>query len=186
MGVETRKNIHAPKSLYLINRDFQFRFAGAALLVGTVTTVLTLFVILFPLYQFKILKIANFLPTPIMAVMLIAVLLNAGVVWISGIFVTHKVAGPVFSMTRQFRRVGQGKWFGRMGLRKGDELKFLVRNFNDMLEQMEKVGGADYMKISKILDLLEDGTQEKGERIEQAVTELKSYEQTLQKRFNLP
>ena len=46
--------------IYLINRDFQLRYTGAAVAVGILSTVFTSFIVLFPLYQFEILKIAQF------------------------------------------------------------------------------------------------------------------------------
>ncbi|MCX6129316.1 MAG: hypothetical protein NTX25_09680, partial [Proteobacteria bacterium] len=55
--------------LILINRDFQFRYTGAAVLVGLLSTTLTCSVILYPLYQFEILRIPRFLPWPILIVM---------------------------------------------------------------------------------------------------------------------
>lgn len=39
-----------------------------------------------------------------------------------GIYVTHKVAGPIFKMTGQVRSIGEGDWRVPWPLRKGDEL----------------------------------------------------------------
>jgi nitrogen fixation/metabolism regulation signal transduction histidine kinase len=44
------------------------------------------------------------------------------VLGVLGIFVTHKVAGPIFKMTRQIRELGEGRWRMPDKLRKGDEL----------------------------------------------------------------
>lgn len=43
-------------------------------------------------------------------------------VGLAGIIVTHKVAGPIFKMTRQLEQLGEGRWTVPAPLRKGDEL----------------------------------------------------------------
>ena len=42
---------------------------------------------------------------------------------LAGIVITHKVAGPIFKMTRQIRELGEGNWRIPAPLRKGDELR---------------------------------------------------------------
>ena len=50
-------------------------------------------------------------------------------VGLMGIVVTHKVAGPVFKMTRQLERLGDGSWEVPHPLRKGDELEDFFATF---------------------------------------------------------
>ncbi len=55
-----------------------------------------------------------------------------------GIYVTHKVAGPVFKMKLLLRQVGSGKLnFETGGLRKGDELQDFFEEFQDMVEKLK-------------------------------------------------
>ena len=57
---------------------------------------------------------------------------------ILGIYVTHKVAGPVYKMKLLLRQVGSGKlnfWTGT--LRKGDELQDFFEEFQDMVEKLK-------------------------------------------------
>ena len=55
-----------------------------------------------------------------------------------GIFITHKVAGPVYKMKRLLREVGEGKLnFPRGGLRKGDELQHFFDAFLKMADQLK-------------------------------------------------
>ena len=69
--------VKRPKQrLYLINRDFQLRYAWAVIWIGLLSTVVTSTVILIPLYEFQILRIPKFLPAPILLAMLLAVVLN--------------------------------------------------------------------------------------------------------------
>src|SRR5690606_16831016 len=59
--------------------------------------------------------------TMLLALFVLLALLAVGV-GVAGIVVTHKVAGPIFKMTRQIRALGEGRWRVPDPLRKGDEL----------------------------------------------------------------
>lgn len=55
-----------------------------------------------------------------------------------GIFITHKVAGPIYKMKRLLKEVGDGKLsFPRGGLRKGDELQHFFDAFLKMADQLK-------------------------------------------------
>ena len=55
-----------------------------------------------------------------------------------GIYITHKVAGPVYKMKLLLKQVGQGKLnFPRGGLRKGDELQHFFDAFLKMTDDLK-------------------------------------------------
>ena len=55
-----------------------------------------------------------------------------------GIYITHKIAGPVFKMKNLLKQVGQGKLnFPRYGLRKGDELQHFFDVFLKMTDDLK-------------------------------------------------
>jgi hypothetical protein len=55
-----------------------------------------------------------------------------------GIYITHKIAGPVYKMKRLLKEVGQGKLsFPRGGLRKGDELQHFFDEFLKMADALK-------------------------------------------------
>jgi hypothetical protein len=55
-----------------------------------------------------------------------------------GIYITHKIAGPVFKMKMLLKQVGQGKLnFPRRGLRKGDELQHFFDEFLKMADDLK-------------------------------------------------
>ena len=126
------------KRLYLVNRDFQFRYINLAVFVGVVSTVLTTSVILIPLYQFEILRIPRFLPWPILLSMMVAVMVNISLVAFVGLFVTHRIAGPIYAMVRSLREIEEGRITGPMRIRESDDLKYLVRSFNGMVDGLRK------------------------------------------------
>lgn len=170
--------------LILINRDFQFRYTGAAVLVGLLSTVLTTSVILYPLFQFEILRIPRFLPWPILGVMVMAALLNVLLVGFMGILITHRLAGPMYSLVRQFRRVEEGRWYGQMKIREGDDMRYVVRNFNAMLDAINTQTQMDFEKLRHVRELLVSTGMNEGERIAKALLELKSVDEKMRERLH--
>lgn len=140
------------KRMFLVNRDFQLRYTSAAVIVGIISTLLTACIVLIPLFIFEILRLPRFLPVPILLVMALACLMNISIVGLMGVFITHKVAGPMFSLVRFFRRVEAGMWFGEMRTRPDDDLAYLVRNFNEMLSGIRRCSHADLELVNNALD----------------------------------
>lgn len=120
------------KQLILINRDLQFRYTRIALFIGLISTILCTVVILAPLYQFEILRIPKFLPMPILSAMVLALVINMGCVVMMMIIITHRIAGPIFALSREFAEVSQGIFGRKLYSRKADDLQYLVRSFNEM------------------------------------------------------
>ncbi len=148
-------NLKVKKRIYLVNRDFQLRYTGAAMVVGAFSSILTIVVILFPLYQFEILRIPRFLPTPILASMLLAVLVNVIFVGMITVMVTHRIAGPMYGLLRYIRRIQTGKYQAYAKTRDGDELGFIFRNFNDMVSSLIRSARKDIHFLKEIRDELE-------------------------------
>ncbi len=57
-------------------------------------------------------------------------------VFVAGIIVTHKVAGPIYKMKRQLREVGEGHLRIPGKLRKGDELVAFFDTFEQMVRSL--------------------------------------------------
>lgn len=170
--------------LVLINRDFQLRYTGAAVLVGILSTVLTSTLILYPLYKFEILRIPVFLPLPIISVMALAALLNVLLVGFMGILLTHRVAGPMYSLVRQFRRVEDGRWYGQMRIREGDDLRYVVRNFNAMLDAINKQCHMDSDKLRQMREVLVSAELSESEKVSRTLIELKNLDGRIRHRLN--
>lgn len=144
------------KRIILVNRDFQFRYTRAGVAIGIVSTVLTSVVILYPLYLFKILVIAQFLPTPILAGMAAAALINIAMLVLFGILISHRVAGPMFSMVRHFRKIANGHWRTQMRTRPGDDLQFVIRNLNDLSAGLVETAEKDLALIDQAINVSAD------------------------------
>jgi len=57
---------------------------------------------------------------------------------IAGIFITHKLAGPAYSMNRQLREIIKGNRSKRIVIRKTDAFTDLAQNINLLLDQIEE------------------------------------------------
>lgn len=68
-----------------------------------------------------------------LAIALVMLSLGMGAV---GIVFTHKVAGPIFKMTRQLKRLGDGDMRVPEPLRKGDELTAFFGTFRETVERL--------------------------------------------------
>ncbi len=153
------------KKLYLINRDFQLRYTKVAVIVGFCSTMLTLFLVLFPLFQFQIIRFPNFLPAPFLWAIALAALLNFAIVATMGILVTHRIAGPMFSLVRQFRRITDGRFDSHLKVRDGDDLKYVVRNFNEMVDQLESQTRHDLKLLDELIQSLAGDQLAKAQRL---------------------
>lgn len=182
--MEAKIKASSKHRIVVVNRDFQFRYTGAAVLVGLLSTILTTTLILFPLYQFEILRIPQFLPLPILSVMGTAALLNMGLVAFMGILLTHRIAGPMYSLVRQFRRVEEGRWYGQMKVREGDDLKYLVRNFNAMLDSINRQTHLDFEKLRQLRSLLVSSEWSDAEKVSRALLEIKTLDERFRSRLN--
>jgi methyl-accepting chemotaxis protein len=148
----TDRELPTSKRLLLVNRDFQFRYTRASVAVGIVSTVLTATVILYPLFLFKILVIPQFLPPPILMGMVAAALVNIAMLIIFGILISHKIAGPMFSLVRHIRRLASGNWRTEIRMRPGDELHLIVRNLNDLSLSLVQAVEKDLESIGRLLE----------------------------------
>lgn len=138
------------KKLILINRDLQFRFAGAGLIASLVASLIMAVLILYPLFSFKILTSIYFLPWPVMVGVVFAILINMIVQLIFGIILTHRIAGPMYGMIRTIRQIGAGRWSAQVKLRDQDELQMIGRHLNEMSEQLIKAGNDDVRRIEQV------------------------------------
>lgn len=168
MGYWGKKN----KRILLVNRDFQLRYARVAFLIGFITTLLTAFVILYPLYIFEILRVPRFLPFPILATMAVTILINVGALASMGILMTHRIAGPMHSLFREIRQVGRGNFCIELKSRPSDEFSYVFRNFNEMAESLKKMTAYDLALVDQIIAGVHKGVSK--EEIERDLTDLRN------------
>ena len=77
-----------------------------------------------------------------------------------GIYFTHKVAGPVFKMTRLLGQVGGGNLRVEARLRRGDELKAFFDAFTQMVSGLRDFERRQLVDIETAVKALERGDKE--------------------------
>lgn len=126
-----------------------------ALAVGLGSTIVTLAVVLIPLFQLQIIRFPNFLPTPFLIGMILAAGSNFLTVAGMSIFITHRIAGPMFSMVRYLHLVKERNAKVPLRVRENDDLRFLVRNINDFFGYLNTLCLEDKGSIEEALRLIQ-------------------------------
>lgn len=135
-----------------------------------------------------------------------ALLLLHGTVWPSiggvilffcliSVFISHKVAGPLFRLKKSLVKVTQGDLDVVIKLRKWDDLKDLAGHINTLIEELRTFVITlrnDYALLSEYILELEQEietkvlTEEKGKEIILKVQESRKNIEAALKRFNVP
>ncbi|HOW28720.1 MAG TPA: HAMP domain-containing protein [Elusimicrobiota bacterium] len=84
------------------------------------------------------------------------------VVAVVALFVSHKLAGPIFRFERSARIVSGGDLTYRVHLRKGDELMDLQDEFNNMMDSLHAKVSKDRQLSEKLVKQLDDLKQLSG------------------------
>lgn len=97
---------------------------------------------------------------------------------ILSVFVSHKIAGPVFRLEETSKMIASGDLTQQITLRQGDELKDLQEAFNQMSDSLRKMVAKDREVIDKLVvtgNMLRDKIDKKNlssESIEEITKEL--------------
>jgi nitrogen fixation/metabolism regulation signal transduction histidine kinase len=90
-----------------------------------------------------------------------------------GIYFTHKVAGPVFKMTRLLAQVGSGNLRVEARLRRGDELKAFFDTFTQMVSGLRDFERRQLADVEAAVSALERGNKQDAadaiQRVEKAI-----------------
>ena len=95
-------------------------------------------------------------------------------IFVAGIIVTHKVAGPIFKMKRQLREVGEGHLRIPGKLRKGDELVHFFDTFDRMVRSLRERQESEIAMLDSAIQQLE------GKASEEALKPLHELRQEMQ------
>ncbi len=140
------------RSNYFIKKAFQtyFSLRFFALIVLAAALVAGLFLIVssgtfttgYQGTQLMVEKTAAFF-SPMLIAISAAVALGVGLIgMIVFIFLSHRIAGPLYRVEKGMREIGKGDLTHRVRLRKTDQLEELAQSLNSFAQQMdEKLGG---------------------------------------------
>ena len=125
------------RTTFLIDRPLQLKYFGLFAVVGGGITALWCTVLYLVRSQVEVADGAISRG----ALLWWYVLAVVGIGWfvgVLGLLVTHRIAGPVFVMTRHLNQLGEG-WYPRMrSLRKGDDLQAMFQALTKAIERMRR------------------------------------------------
>ena len=141
---------------YLIKTGLQIRYMG--ILIACMLTVAMS--VGWIIYHTSWKQIVNTPDLSIDKLYLIFENVNSQLVWwilgfiliisVISIFVSHKIAGPVYRLEESTKQIASGDLTHRVHLRQGDELGDLQNAFNDMTESLSKMVYKDREVIERL------------------------------------
>jgi methyl-accepting chemotaxis protein len=134
---------------YVVNRDLQLRFAWSAVLVGLVSSSVSSFMILLAFWSFNIWQ-GQRLPAPVVVTIGVVMLTNVMGIYVVAVLTTQRIVGPLFNLMRQFQEVARHNLTVRAHFRKRDELQYVARRFNEMVDSLESHDRAIYGRLFAI------------------------------------
>lgn len=141
---EPGKRLPYRRRQWVVNRRLQFRFVGLLVACYVVLVVLTLAgmygALWLTLYTFDLLKDPTYISLFSTAGLILALelLLLAPPVIFMGIWLTHKVAGPMVRICAVLERMTRGHFDTRITLRKGDSLVEVAEAVNRLADSLQK------------------------------------------------
>lgn len=137
------------KQIY-INMDLQFKYSLVLIFTMFIEMVIVGLAVLYVFSQPKPdIPGANiyFIYKVVLAIIIFLTLCNIT----AGVYLSHKIAGPLFRFVMCAREVANGNLRIQVNLRKGDEMRELESAFNDMTERVRGVVREDRVRLEEII-----------------------------------
>lgn len=133
------------RTRYFLARGFQLRYAGIILLVAFLAALLSGFTVFRTMGDILGDKLSQVYPQGLFAAifnklasaLIKNMMILAVLIFIFAIFVSHRIAGPIYRIKSVIRTIGEGKLDTRIYLRKTDELHDLADELNKMQENLK-------------------------------------------------
>ena len=168
---------------YLVAKKFQLKYVGLILLLMFLTAALCSYVIYYTSMMLMGEKLANVYPQGrlihivklVNFRILLSVILVTPLVAVIGIFLSHRIAGPIYRIEKFLDNMAAGDLSSRIFLRQGDELIIVANSINklaDSLESTVRNQKAQLGTISKELDQLKKSKPQEIAKLEGEISSL--------------
>jgi methyl-accepting chemotaxis protein len=156
------------KRTYMVNRELQLKFAGSALVMGLICTISSIGILMLSFYSFGIWQ-GQRLPFPVLIAIAFALFVNLAGIMLASILSTQRIVGPLFNLLKQFQRVSRGDFKAHAKFRTSDEIHYVARRFNEMLQRLDERENEIFGFIDEAAEALESRDADKAqEAIRQA------------------
>lgn len=171
------------RKTYLIKKGFQTRFIVIILLlviiVANITGGLVYAIMKVEVARESFLSYLNIDESEdlLLPVVLVAELISIFIVAVISLFVSHRIAGPVYRFERVCEAVAQGKLDFQIRLREKDEFKELAEAFNRMLTSLkEKIVNFEdiYKQLTETVPPVDEAKKETKKELLEKIMNMKS------------
>lgn len=151
------------RKIFLINPKFQIRFSVIMCSIVFLTSLfypITIFEIIVKVFdQSKLVspETINELVQYKQALILILILFQLGFTVLTFticIFISHRIAGPIYKMSMFLTSISRGENRGKLNLRKHDYFKEFADDYNDAMESFQKSYKDDLNGLSEVRTFL--------------------------------
>ena len=157
------------RKIFLINPPFQLKFSFYVCLLIFLSSLIypvTIFELLSNFLEFasnNVHKLPEFklvsenLQSKRNALIIVLVLWQLGfigIAFIANIFLTHKVAGPIFKLKKFFQAIADGEDNGKLKFRDGDYFEDLAVAYNDAISALKEDHKNDLVYLSEVTTYL--------------------------------
>jgi methyl-accepting chemotaxis protein len=170
---------------YIIMPKFQFKYLAIVIILVFIIMLTTIYIVnltlrttpvLENLSEIEVVTVTSLVYRTVLYICCVFVIIIA----VLGIFVLHRIAGPLYVFDKMFNLVSQGDLTIKVKLRKGDELKELAESFQRMIDNLNLFIKTDKEKIDEIKkevkslsnETTEQGFQQKIDKINLLLDEL--------------
>ena len=112
----------------------------------------------------------------IVTVLFVALFGLVSVLFLGSIFVTHRIAGPVYAVTLYLNDLAEGRWRRIRPFRKGDEFGFLRDGFDRLYDTLTQRERDELASLQHVRDALDGNPAQLGAKavVEQIMAEKKA------------
>lgn len=147
------------RTRYLIQAKFQLKYVGLILLLMYITAFVCSCIVYYTLMILMGEKLASVYPqgrlvsiiSTINLRMLLSLFVITPIVTAIGIYLSHKIAGPIYRMETFMGEMAAGNLSMRMTLRKGDELIKLADKINLLNDSLKTTIGSQKSSMDKVV-----------------------------------
>jgi len=140
---------------YIIMPKFQFKYLAIVIILVFIIMLATIYIVnltlrttpvLENLSEIEVVAVTSLVYRTVLYICCVFVIIIA----VLGIFVLHRIAGPLYVFDKMFNLVSQGDLTIKVKLRKEDELKELAESFQRMIDNLNLFIKTDKEKIDEI------------------------------------
>ncbi|MFA6320999.1 MAG: HAMP domain-containing protein [Candidatus Omnitrophota bacterium] len=159
-------NIGKPKfkrKQFIVARKFQLKYTGVILLLMFITAGFCAYIVYYTTMIIFGEKLANVYPQGHLVSMvktvnvriLIAMIVASPLIGFLAIFLSHKIAGPIYRIERVLGEMAKGNFSIHITLRKGDEMVSLAESINRLTSSMSSCIKSEKVRLEAVINELE-------------------------------